>query len=262
MKRRNFIAGVGPLALAPLAAVSQVRDTKDDNRQFLEWIKYTLPSGSNKNRVRDYYAQAAIPALNKIGIQNIGVFNVMFGPNTPSLYVLIPHDNFDSLLTYQDKLLQDGDYRKAADDYLSSSIDEPAFVRMERGLKRAFQGMPKVASPKERIGDKRIMELRRYESHNYLKGQKKIDMFNHAGEIKVFHETGLTPVFFGESLFGTMMPNLTYMLAFKDMDERNRSWDKFRVSPGWDAIKDLEEYKDTVSNITDIILRPAACSQI
>ena len=106
------------------------------------------------------------------------------------------------------------------------------------------------------------LELRIYESHNYLKGQKKIDMFNDAGEIRIFRETGLTPVFFGETIFGELMPNLTYMCAFKDMDDRNKSWDKFRVSPGWAAIKDLEEYKETVSNITDIIMRPAKCSQI
>jgi hypothetical protein len=51
-------------------------------------------------------------------------------------------------------------------------------------------------------------------------------------------------------------------VAFKNMADRNSSWDKFRNSDGWNAIKDLEEYKDTVSNITDIILRPVSCSQI
>jgi hypothetical protein len=58
------------------------------------------------------------------------------------------------------------------------------------------------------------------------------------------------------------MPNLTYMLVFEDMAARDRHWEEFRTSEGWAAIKDLEEYKDTVSNITDIILRPARCSQI
>ena len=87
-------------------------------------------------------------------------------------------------------------------------------------------------------------------------------MFNAGGEIQVFRDTGLTPVFFGETVFGQLMPNLSYMLAFKDMETRNKNWDIFRVSDGWVAIKDLEEYKDTVSNITDIIMRPAKCSQI
>jgi hypothetical protein len=87
-------------------------------------------------------------------------------------------------------------------------------------------------------------------------------MFNNAGEIQIFRDTGLTPVFFGETLFGRLMPNLTYMLVFNDMADRDKRWEAFRSSERWAAIKDLEEYKDTVSNITDIILRPAKCSQI
>ena len=261
MKRRNFLAGLGPLAIAPVVSMANTNNTLASDQQFLEWIRYTLPNRSNK-RVEKYYEEAAVPVLNKLGITDIGVFNVMYGPNDPSLYVLIPHNTADSLLNYQHKLLDDAAYMSAAEDYLKSTFSNPAYVRVERGLMKAFTGMPKVESPKKTIGEKRILELRIYESHNYLKGQKKIDMFNNAGEIQVFRDTGLTPVFFGETIFGQLMPNLTYMVAFKDMADRDKSWDSFRVSEGWAAIKDLEEYKDTVSNITDIIMRPAKCSQI
>jgi hypothetical protein len=261
MKRRNFLAGLGPLAVAPAFAFN-TKESKAEDQQFLEWIKYTLPGGSNKGKVEQYYKEAAIPALNKMGISDVGVFNVMYGPNTPSLYVLIPHDSMESVLTYQDKLLDDATYAAAAKEYNESEISSPSYVRMERSLMRAFKGMPKVESAKKTVGDQRIMELRIYESHNYIKGQKKIDMFNDAGEIKIFRETGLTPVFFGETIFGKMMPNLTYMLAFKDMADRDKNWQTFVNSPGWASIKDLAEYKDTVSNITDIIMRPAGCSQI
>ena len=262
MKRRNFIAGLGPLAVAPLAAYSEVRETSSENQQYIELLKYTLPLGSNKRRTEKFYADAAIPALTKLGINNIGVFNVMYGPNDPSLYVLIPHDNLDSLMTYQEKLLDDENYRKAGSDFLESTLSNPAYMRVERGLMKAFKNMPKVESPKKALGDQRIMEMRIYESHNYIKGQKKIEMFNEGGEIQVFRDTGLMPVFFGETLFGQLVPNLTYMVVFKDMADRDKKWDVFRVSPGWNAIKGLEQYKDTVSNITDIIMRPAGCSQI
>ena len=87
-------------------------------------------------------------------------------------------------------------------------------------------------------------------------------MFNDAGEIQIFRDSGLTPVFFGETLFGPLVPNLTYMVAFKDMVDRDKKWNVFRESPGWNEIKGLEQYKNTVSNITDIIMWPAKCSQI
>lgn len=261
MKRRSFLAGLGPLAIAPMVSYANTNQADEVGGQYLEWIRYTLPNRADK-RVELYYEEAAVPALNKLGINDIGVFNVMYGPNDPSMYVLIPHDSIDSLLSYQKKLLDDGTYMKAGNEYLESSFSNPAYARVERGLMKAFAGMPKVESPKKSIGDQRILELRIYESHNYLKGQKKIDMFNNAGEIQIFKDTGLTPVFFGETIFGQLMPNLTYMVAFKDMADRDKNWRVFGGSPEWAAIKDLEQYKDTVSNITDIILRPARCSQI
>lgn len=261
LNRRNFLAGLGPLAVAPAALAATGNEADADNRQYLEWIRYALP-GRRDKRVEKYYEDAAIPALNRLGINDVGVFQVMYGPNDPSLYVLIPHDSVDSVLTGQQRLMEDEIYKEAAYEYLESSISDPAFARIERGLMRAFAGMPRVEPPKRMLGDKRLFELRIYESHNPVKAQKKIDMFNDGGEIQVFRDTGLTPVFFGETIFGRLMPNLTYMLVFEDMEARDRRWEEFRTSEGWAAIKDLEKYRDTVSNITDIILRPAGCSQI
>jgi hypothetical protein len=87
-------------------------------------------------------------------------------------------------------------------------------------------------------------------------------MFNEGGEIKVFLKTGLQPVFFGETLIGPKMPNLTYMLVFDDMADRDAKWKVFGGDPEWKKLSSNPEYKDTVSNITDIILRPTPYSQI
>ena len=244
MDRRDFMAGVAPLALAPTVLAASTDGSSDDRRQYLEWIRYTLP-GRRDKRVEKYYEDAAIPALNRLGVKDVGVFNVMYGPNDPSLYVLVPHDSIDSIMTSQQRLAEDREYTAAAEEYMESSISDPAFARIERGLMRAFSGMPRVEPPRKMFGSERLF-----------------DMFNQGGEIQVFRDTGLTPVFFGETIFGRLMPNLTYMLVFEDMAQRDRHWEQFRTSEGWAAIKDLEEYRDTVSNITDIILRPARYSQI
>lgn len=236
-------------------------DDKLDGRQYLEWIQYTLPKRKDR-QVEDYFEHTAIPALNRLGISDIGLFNVKYGPNAPTLYVLIPHNNADSVMNYQQALLDDAEYTKAAASYLETSSAAPAFKHFDRSLMRAFHGIPRVESPKAALGQNRIFELRVYQSHNYLKGQKKIDMFNVGGELQIFRDTGLRPVFFGESLFGPLMPNLTYLLAFTDMAERDRNWGKFSADERWNTLKQLDEYKDTVSNINDFILRPANCSQV
>ena len=89
----------------------------------------------------------------------------------------------------------------------------------------AFADMPRLEPPTALLDKSRIFELRVYESHSRQAAKKKIDMFNEGGEIAIFRKTGLQPVFFGETLFGPAMPNLTYMLVFDSMASRdaNRS---------------------------------------
>jgi len=86
-------------------------------------------------------------------------------------------------------------------------------------------------------------------------------MFN-AGEVPIFRRTGLTPVFFGETLVGTRMPSLTYMLTFADMAARDSAWSAFAKDPEWKTLSADARYRENVSAISDIILRPTAHSQI
>lgn len=109
-----------------------------------------------------------------------------------------------------------------------------------------------------------MFELRRYESSGEAAGQKKIEMFNTAGEIEIFKRVGLTPVFFGETIIGSFRPNLTYMLTYDDMDEHGRNWNVFRNDPEWKRISAIPEYANAkiVSRITSTFLVPTAYSQI
>jgi hypothetical protein len=58
------------------------------------------------------------------------------------------------------------------------------------------------------------------------------------------------------------MPNLTYMLAFDDEQAQKRAWDAFKADDAWKKLSKDPAYKDTVSNITNLILRPTEASQI
>lgn len=266
MNRRSFLASSSALGLAPLAAGPALgaAPVQAAERDYIELIHYHLPVGPKKNLVSDFYRDVAIPALNRIGIQPIGVFNVVYGPNSPSLYVLIPHPSLESVTQTSERLLEDETYRKEGAAVIDPPLAEPAYVRKESSLLEAFSGMPRLEAPSEemRANDERIYELRIYESHSLVAGKKKVEMFNEGGEIAIFKKTGLTPVFFGETVVGPLMPNLTYMLVFDDMEERNQNWQTFIADPDWKTLSQDPYYKDTVSNITDIILRPAPFSQV
>ena len=128
----------------------------------------------------------------------------------------------------------------------------------------AFESMPKLEVPAATAEKKpRLFELRTYESHSKKANKKKIEMFNN-GEIAIFRRTGLAPVFFGETLVGAKMPNLTYMLAFDDMAAHDKNWGAFVADPEWKKLSSTPGYTDPeiVSNISNLFLRPTAYSQI
>jgi hypothetical protein len=133
---------------------------------------------------------------------------------------------------------------------------------MESSLMIAFAGMPQIETPVTSPG--RIFQLRIYESPSVKTGLKKIEMFNDAGEIKIFREVGLAPVFFGQTMVGSKMPNLTYMLAFKDKDAQNAAWKKFGSHPEWKRLSGMPEYADKaiLSGITNLQLIAADYSQV
>ncbi|UCG56755.1 MAG: NIPSNAP family protein, partial [Phycisphaerales bacterium] len=201
--------------------------------------------------------EVGIGAMNRIGIGPVGVFNVMYGPNSPSLYVLMVHKSLESVVTASARLLEDAEFQKAS--LTNAPLSEPGYVRFESSLMAAFSHMPKLEVPEKKS---RIFELRIYESHGIKAAKKKIEMFNQGGEIAIFRKTGLQPVFFGETLIGPKLPNLTYMLVFENMVDRDKRWGTFGRDPEWKKLRANPVYKDTVSNITDIFLRPTRYSQI
>jgi hypothetical protein len=105
--------------------------------------------------------------------------------------------------------------------------------------------------------------MRIYESHSEKAALKKIEMFN-TGEIGLFRKAGLMPVFFGETIIGPSMPNLTYMLVYEDMAARDKYWSTFAGMPEWKVLSSTPGFTDPeiVSSITNMYLRPAPFSQI
>lgn len=258
MKRREFLAAASLVGMAGVNSPANAGERKDDGKQeYYELRRYHLHVGSKKNLVGDFLRDVGIPAMNRIGIEPVGVFNAMYGPNSPSLYVLLVHKSLESVAKASSHLIEDDEYRKA--DFVNTDLSEPGYVRIESSLMIAFKDMPKLEVPEKKP---RIFELRTYESHSIKAAKKKIEMFNEGGEIAIFKKTGLRPVFFGETLIGPQLPNLTYMLAFNDMETRDKQWRVFSSNPEWKKLRANPAYKDTVSNITDIILRPARYSQI
>jgi hypothetical protein len=268
MHRRDFVSASMAAGGAWLAAgaAAKARQGGPAGREYYELRRYRLRRGPAQGVVDTYLKTAALPAWQRAGVGPVGVFSIMIGPDSPAFYVLLVHKSLDAFASLPERLAADAEYEKAAAAYLNAEATAPAFVRIDASLMRSFETIPKLELPfggGENGRRSRIFELRTYESHSEKAAKKKIEMFNH-GEIAIFRRAGLTPVFFGETLAGANMPNLTYMLAYEDMAARDKQWSAFSADPEWKKLSTTPGFTDPeiVSNISNTYLRPTAYSQI
>jgi hypothetical protein len=261
MKRREFLAVSGAAGLLPITNILAADgQAAGGERDYYQLQLYHLDTDEQRQGFDAFARQAAIPALNRLGISPVGVFY----PQTDlsPVYVLLRHPSLESVTTLVQQLGGDQEFLERGAAFLDAPADKPAYRRMESSLLAAFRGMPRLETPVKSAG--RICQLRIYESPSVKTGQKKIEMFNDAGEIEIFRRVGLNPVFFGEALVGSKLPNLTYMLMFESEDAMKAGWKKFGGDPDWQRLRGMDEYADRniLSGITNLLLKPAEYSQI
>jgi len=194
----------------------------------------------------------------------VGVFNLTIGPETPVIYVLLPSASLDTLVNLEAHLAGDAQYMSAGTPFLSAPAAAPAYQRIESQLMIAFEKIPGITLPAATATNAaRVFELRTYESPSDLDHKRKVEMMQ-SGEEKIFDKAGFTQVFYGDTLIGPRIPNLTYLLSFESLATRDQHWTAFATSPEWKAMQANPRYAfdEIVSNITNLILTPAPYSQI
>jgi hypothetical protein len=265
MERRDFLtAALGTAFVAAEGGAGAQTPGAPAAPEVYVWCQYVLRQGTQGRRLAEFL-QAAIPALNRLGHSPVGVFEVVFGLPSPSVFVLTPSSSLEHLQGIEAGLEKDAAFMKAAEPYFTAPATDPVYVRQELSLLRAFPNMPRLQVPAQTAPKApRLFELRTYESHHERAHLAKVRMFDEMGEIDIFRKSGLTPVFFARTVIGPRMPNLTYMLVHDNMAGREKSWDAFRTAPEWKKLSSTPGFTDPeiVSNITTVFLRPAPYSQI
>jgi NIPSNAP len=275
MRRRNFIAtslAASALAVGDSASLragtsggtTAQATSGQTGHEYYQLRRYELRNGPQVKLANGFFQDAFIPAANRFGVKPVGVFTVVAGAQSPCLYVLIPSSSLDTLVQIDAQLASDAGYTKAGAAFLQAPAASPAYTRMESKLMVAFEGWPKLQVPPATAQNgPRVFELRTYESPSDADHVRKVEMFN-SGEFDVFRQAGFQSVFYGDTLIGSRLPNLTYMLSFDDLANRNKLWTAFASSPDWKKLSSSPRYafEEIVSNITNVILSPASYSQI
>jgi NIPSNAP len=268
MDRRKFVsASLAVSALSFTGSEEAVGQTgaASTTVEYYDLRRYQLTNGPGTKLTENYFADALVPALNRLGIGPVGAFSVYFGPETPAYYLLMPSSKLETLATADLLLAKDPAFVKAGAPFWDAPAGSPPYIGIESSLLRAFEGYPRL-TPRASAATKgkRIYQLRQYQSPTNADHVRKVEMF-HVGEFGLFEKAGAHGVFYADTLIGPRLPNLTYMLGFSDMASLESAWEKFAADPDWKKLSNDPKFNldpPTVSNITSLVLRPLACSQV
>jgi hypothetical protein len=264
LERRKFLAASLATSAMALAGRASAQSSPDRAREFYQIRRYTLMSGPEPKLTEDYFAQALIPALGRMGFGPVAALRLDFGPETPQFYLVIPGSSVESLAMLEPRLAEDQAFLEAAAPVWNATAAAPAYQRVEVSLLQAFAGWPKLTPPPaSATKGKRVFQLRTYESPSNRDHLRKVEMF-HSGEFEIFQRSGFHPVFFADTLTGPRMPNLTYMLSSTNMGDLETQWNAFRSDPQWKKLSADPRFAfdSIVSNVTNLTMNPMECSQI
>jgi NIPSNAP protein len=267
MQRREFLAASAATVLGLTAANGAFAANEAGARQFYELRRYHFPSEEKQQAFETFLAETAIPAMNRAGVEPVGVWTLAAKDNPQlkltadpmELFVFLPHNSLESVVTLEQRLAADEAYQKAGHSILYALKKDAPYTRYESTLLHAMENFPRMQTPMK--SETRVLELRTYESPGSERAKNKLDMFN-AGEFDSFVKAGMKNVFFGGAIIGENLPQLTYMVAHENLDAAKKNWSAFGKVPEWKALSSNRSYNGNVSNIIDRYLRPAKGSQV
>lgn len=260
MQRRVFFASAAMASSS--MSIAQTGNSKPSILE-LRYFRCRNTADNQRGGLQTFLSQAALPALKRAGAQNAGLFSAAIAPDSPYFLLVAQHASISAFEQAWDRLMFDESLSEPVAK-LMGSVRIP-FERMEVQLLRGFPRFPAIETPPPPAEGKpaRIFEMRVYESNTPMSLAKKIGMFEN-GEIDVFRKTGLNPVFFGETIVGPKMPNLTYMLWHESLAAREANWRNFVTHPEWKKLAATPGLSDgeVVSNISTTLLSPVAGSPV
>jgi hypothetical protein len=273
MRRREFLAASTSAAVALISVRASGGAENSASRQFFELRTYHFASAQKQQAYEQFLKDAGVHAFNRAGIEPVGVWKLTAkdnpgnrnvpkteqGEDPALLYVFLPHNSFDSVLQLESKLAADQEFQKAGAAVLNSPRNDPAYTRFESTLLLAMEGAPHVTIPSK--SPERVFELRTYQSRNEERAANKLEMFN-KGEFPLFAQSGMPGVFFGGAIVGQDLPQLTYMIVHETLAKSKENWSRFGGNADWKKLTANPAYKDNVSKVVNLFVRPTGGSQI
>jgi len=228
MNRRSFFQSV---AAAGLLSQADAQETGRKTRLYrMDYFYYR--QGDQGTRINEFLT-SQMPLFTK-HIHTLGVFAGVLTQHVQTTLVLSGFSSFEHMTTAARTIEGDSGYQKAHEEFERGS--EPPYDTAERQLLAATDFSPEIVVPAEKPKSPRYFELRIY--HAPTQRQLHLVHERFAGpEIKIFHRSGVHPIFYADTIIGRELPNLTYMIPFASLADRETAWDKFGADPEWVKVR-------------------------
>lgn len=232
--------------------------------QCYEVRTYLVESAAGEAALDRYLSGALLPALERWGVGPVGALATAPQDENPQrrVVLVVPLKSPGQLVEIRAALAADEAYQAAASEFFHRGGEQRAYTRVISEVTIAMDSMKTLHVPPGTLENReRIYELRTYESPTEGLLERKVEMFN-SGELAIFLQCGIQPVFLSETLVGPQMPSLTYLSVYPSDAERLQAWETFRAHPDWKALSSEAKYAGTVSRIDKYVLVAKPYSQL
>ena len=245
------------LGVAAVMAVTQTAGESrgEEGKQLYEVRQYSLSENQDAAALDTFLSETLGPALKRAGVASVGLLAPADGAESSDRFVVITYESAGQVAEIAKQLDNDQQYQSELGTFETGGAQSPPYSRASSELLLAMDAMPQAKMP-ESIGtvESRVYELRVYESATEVLGDLKVEMFN-SGEVPIFLDSKIEPVFLGQALVSRYAPSLTYLTAYADDEARQKAWDAFRSHPDWKVLSGKARYKGTVSKIHKFLLK-------
>lgn len=239
-----------------LAAARPAGAAGDKRTGFYLLESFNMRQGAQIGRMHDHFSKVALPALKRVGHTGPMIYlEALVAPHMPQLVSIAGFKSLDDLWSVHSRINADPELVKAFEQ--SDASDDPAYDQQNTALLQATDYSPDVIASTAPPKTPRIFELRVYHSPTWHQLKALHERF--AGpEIQIFHRVGVHPMLYTSTLIGPNMPNLTYLIPFDSLAEREKAWNAFAADAEWVKVrKESIEKHGQISSIIQIALYKA-----
>jgi hypothetical protein len=228
MHRRSFVQSI---AGATLLSQAEAQPSAAKTRLYrIDYFYYR--QGDQATRLHQFLS-AQMPLFTK-HLGACGVFTAVMAPHAQTTLVLSAFAGFEDMTAAATKIEADGGYQKAHEELERGS--EPPFDSMQRVLLAATDFSPEMVPPAEKPKSPRYFEMRIYHSPT----QRQLRMLHErfaGSEIPIFHRSGVNPILYADTIVGPDLANLTYLIPFASLADREKAWAAFGADPEWVKVR-------------------------